>query len=300
MDYELAPYLERIRQWNDQLALDSVRPNPYGLNNYVLILNDEWVFRFPRSAESRETLYREAELLGVLRPSVDVAVPAFTLEPGQDFVVYPLVPGRPVYNHDLARWPEAERRSFARAIGRFLDQLHNIPSAALVPVVGTPQPDATDLWAQRLAVVRAELYPYLWADQKAWVEDLFAPVVAGQVAMSGYTPCLIHSDLAGYHLLAGPRTGDLTGVLDFGSAGWGDPAADLATLINGYGESFVALMGDAYPLTDDLLDRARVRAQYLELEWALKGVRRSDPEWFLVHLGRARDIGPLAGRPAAA
>ena len=107
-----------------------------------------------------------------------------------------------------------------------------------------------------------------------------------------YQPALIHNDLAAYHLLADPNS-VLTGVLDFGEAGWGDPAADTAALISGYGESFVARMIAGYPAIAAHLERARFRAAYIELEWALKGVRTTDPAWFLVHLGRARDSRPF-------
>ena len=115
----------------------------------------------------------------------------------------------------------------------------------------------------------------------------------------GYSPALIHNDLATYHLLTDPATTALTGVLDFGEAGWGDPAADIAALISGYGESFVARLIAAEPAIAAHLERARFRAAYLELEWALKGVRTGDPGWYLVHLGRARDSRPfMSPRPS--
>ncbi|WP_374686883.1 phosphotransferase family protein [Promineifilum sp.] len=158
--------------------------------------------------------------------------------------------------------------------------------ATLPPAPPLPRPPAP--WAERLNTLRTELYPHLWADQHAYIEDLFAPLLDGRLSMD-YEPALIHNDLAPYHLLLDPTTGRLSGVLDFGEAGWGDPAGDYALLLGAYGGSFVRRMAGADPAISDLLERARFRAAYLELEWALKGVRTGDPAWYIVHIGRARE-----------
>jgi aminoglycoside 2''-phosphotransferase len=90
--------------------------------------------------------------------------------------------------------------------------------------------------------------------------------------------------------------GRLTGVIDFGTAGSGDRALDFSMIINNYGESFLRRMSRYAPLPQDVLERARFFAGYIELEWALNGLRTQDPAWLLVHLGRARDSLP-SGMP---
>ena len=74
--------------------------------------------------------------------------------------------------------------------------------------------------------------------------------------------------------------------------------ADYAALISGYGESFVARLIAVEPAIAAHLERARFRAAFIELEWALKGVRTVNPEWYLVHLGRARDNRPFGAPPS--
>lgn len=257
---------------------------------------DEWVCRFPRTAESRARLHEEARLLAVMRRYVNVGVPDVAADDGLPFVAYRLLPGRPLYRHDLLRLPDAAQNHFAADLATFLRDLHAIPLPALTEAglpAAPPPPGSAALWMERLAALRTEVLPHLWADQHAYIEDLFAPVLDGRLDMS-YPPVLIHNDLASYHLLTDAATGTLTGVLDFGEAGWGDPAADYAALISSYGESFVTRMMAFDPTIADLLERTRFRAAYVELEWALKGVRSGNPEWFLVHLGRARDSRPFA------
>lgn len=107
-----------------------------------------------------------------------------------------------------------------------------------------------------------------------------------------YIPALIHGDLAPYHILFDVKGQEISGILDFGVAGLGDPALDLGSLLSSYGESFVSHMGNAYPGLEGLLPRARFYAQSIELQWALLGLETGETFWFTTHLGGARDIHP--------
>jgi len=132
----------------------------------------------------------------------------------------------------------------------------------------------------------------LWAYQKAWVRQLFDPLFNGQINLH-YEPTFIHGDLGVHHILYDPAQQCLSGVIDFGTAGPGDPASDFACIIQFLGESFLQRMARFYPAITPALDRARFRAGVLELEWALHGIRQNDPLWWLAHIGAARDIMPL-------
>jgi aminoglycoside phosphotransferase (APT) family kinase protein len=120
----------------------------------------------------------------------------------------------------------------------------------------------------------------------------FAPVRTAQVDL-GYRPVLIHGDLAQYHILYQGVTADLTGIIDFGTPGLGDPACDFAVIISMYGERFLRRMALAYPGITEVLDRARFWAGTMELQWALAGLRSGDRSWLVAHIGRARDMGPI-------
>jgi aminoglycoside 2''-phosphotransferase len=140
--------------------------------------------------------------------------------------------------------------------------------------------------------VERELFPLLWNDQRAWVAHHFAPLLDGRLRLAHH-PVLIHGDLAQYHILYDVATGHLTGVIDFGTAGVGDPAVDFGLIISMYGESFLRRAARTYPAIGEALDRARFLAGTLELQWALAGIRSGDRSWFVAHIGRARDACPI-------
>jgi aminoglycoside 2''-phosphotransferase len=299
MDEVLAGYLARIRADLPALHVASARLNGEGMMNDVVVLNDELVFRFAKNEHAKALLAYEAQLLPVIERRVAVAVPHVE-QYNDTYIHYRFVPGAPLYRHTLLRADAAAQDRLARQLAAFLQQLHAIPlgDLPLPPWQAAAAPESRRaFYERRLAEIEQHVFPLLWADQRAWVGDLFAPVRDGTLDMDDFTPALIHRDLAAYHILYMPQTGDLAGVIDYGTAGAGDPAVDWGCLINTYGESFVRRMHQAYPIAQATLDRARFLAGAIELEWALNGIRSNDPSLLLVHLGRARDsLPPLAHR----
>jgi aminoglycoside 2''-phosphotransferase len=288
----LPSHVERIRASFPTLTLDSVRYNPDGLANAVVIVNDELVFRFPKDEGGRAALVREARALELVRRYVSTPVPYFERQ-ADDFVMYRLIRGEPLYRHGILRQAENVQEQFVEQLAMFLRQLHSIPRDEAVRAVGEPVEPEPDYWLKCYQDAQRHLYPLLWADQRHWIDDLFTPVLDGSLDMAQVTPALIHDDLAAYHILHSPDQRRITGVIDFGMARLGDPAADFALIISTYGESFLKRMGSYDPAINDALDRARFLSGALELSWAVEGARTNDLSWLLVHIGRARDALPL-------
>jgi aminoglycoside phosphotransferase (APT) family kinase protein len=209
-------------------------------------------------------------------------------------MIYRFIPGVPLMQDVLLRLPEASQEQMAEQLARFLGQLHRIPADALARSgIGLSAATRTNEdWERMFHDVERELFPHLWDHARAWVRRLFTPALSGTLNMA-YEPVLIHGDLAGYHILHDPEQEVLTGVIDFGTAGLGDPATDFAVLIQVLGESFLRRMLRYEPAIRVALDRARFRAAALELEWALQGLHTNDVGWWTAHLGNARDALPM-------
>lgn len=294
-------YLERIAIIFPQADPAHMRINRDGLMNDVVIIPDNGglqAFRFAKNEAGKAALRTESAVLATVRPYVSLAVPHFAWH-GDDCVAYPFLAGVPLDRNLLLRQDEAMQNRLAAELATFLRQLHTIPATALAALPLRPVLSPTiDELRQQYEEARILLDPYLWADQKAWIEQLYLPVLDGTVSLD-YTPALIHNDLASYHILFDPVERRISGVIDFGVAEVGDPAVDFALVINTYGESFLRRMIPAYPAIAAALARARFRAGALELWWVLQGLRTNDLSWFMVHIGRARDVLPLDARASA-
>lgn len=287
-----AAYLEQIRVYYPDLVISSVYADSDGLINDVYIVNNELVLRFPKNGEARETLALEISVLDLAHRYLDMPVPSFEQQ-APDFVAYRMIPGDPLYRHDLLRLSEAVQDELAEQLATFLRQLHAIPVQQLEKY-GLPRATTEDTLIrikQFYEDVERELFPYLMTMAKDWVRQLFAPILNGQMDME-YVPALIHNDLAPYHILYDKTRHRISGILDFGTARVNDPAKDLTAMLLAYGEGFLQRMARYYPTINEALDRARFYAGLLELEWALIGIRTRDVSWSLCHIGWARDYFP--------
>ncbi|MCB8928242.1 MAG: phosphotransferase [Ardenticatenaceae bacterium] len=299
LERETAVYLAEIAQAEPNLQIETTQFNQEGLVNDVLIVNGRRVFRFPKHDWAIDHLRQEANCLALARQHVTLPLPDWTMYEsealGHPFVAYDWIPGEALTRNSLLRLPLAEQQAIAKQLGTFLYQLHTVPmneveKRGIRPSVTNRTPQN---WQKLYDDVHEKLFPLLMQFARDWVEQHFAPVLQDPSFMA-CEPCFMNGDLGSYHLLYNRDTRRLNGIIDFGTAGVGDPAADFGCLIDQYGETFLRQLAPFYPGLDQLIERARFWAGTLELQWALGGLRYPDePDWFMVHIGRARDVLPI-------
>jgi aminoglycoside 2''-phosphotransferase len=280
--------LDRVRAIMPELEIREWSQNSEGNINDVIIVNQEFVFRFIKEERYLTTLEAELRILDLARPLVGLSVPT-PVHRGADYIVYPLLGGRTLSRQLVLGFDPPTRAAVAGQIGTFLQRLHAIDIAAAGELPATRAPVRRENWLDIQARVRQHIYPLLQNYQIEWADEL----LNGALETPGffeYAPALIHGDLAPYHFLFDDRRGAISGVIDFGMAGVGDPASDIGGLISIYGETFVRAVAATYPDLERTLPRARFYAQSIELEWTLLGLERGEKFWFTAHLAGARDI----------
>ena len=88
------------------------------------------------------------------------------------------------------------------------------------------------------------------------VSEHFAPIL-GDARLMDYEARLINGDFVPYHIIFDRDRKRINGIIDFGTAGIGDPAADFSCIIYNYGESFLAEMAKTYPWVAELSQGTR-------------------------------------------
>jgi aminoglycoside phosphotransferase (APT) family kinase protein len=183
-----------------------------GYDFEVAIVDDDWVFRFPRRVGVEKALGLEIVLLPLLAPALPVDVPSFELISRNPlFVGYRLIRGEPLVNED------------ADGVHAFLEALHALDSSSL-PVRHV---DWIDAYREQCAEFERLVIPLVDKDLRPQAKRLFSDAEN----LVDFKPALLHGDLGPEHLLV--RDGRLAGVLDWGDARLGDPALDYAWLLNG-------------------------------------------------------------------
>ena len=262
-----------------------------GMQHEVIVIDGVWVARFPRDGAAAESLRNEVTLLEYARPFASGPLPRLQLF--DEFSIHPFLPGRPTSRGALDRLPHRAAVRVVTELGVLLRSLHTAPVDDALPTSVTK---SAHEWLHLYDRARHVIGPYLWRHQRDWLDELFDPVLTHAITWD-YRPSIVHADLSSYHVLHDPQSGQLSGLIDFGVAGVGDPALDLACLLSSWGESRCTELLDPYPELSGLTTRARFYAAALPIEWAIAGLQGGAPEMLVAHLGHvASDLNPPQSR----
>ena len=219
-----------------------------GTVNAIYRLGDQLYARLPRLPRYAPDLEREWRWLPVLAPGLTLRVPG-PVALGQPTAEYPFtwVIYRWIDGHPYADQLIDDERQAATDLARFVAELRqaapspDAPAGGRRPLAQLDAATRTSITASAGAIdVRAAL--------AAWESALQAPVWDGQ-------PVWIHADLLRPNLLV--AGGRLRAVIDFGSAGVGDPATDVIPAWAVFGPAGRAAFRDALDLDDGTWHRAR-------------------------------------------
>lgn len=254
-----------------------------GQFNDIMIVNDELIFRFPRTTHEAKILIHEVTVLGKIQNATTLPVPnPIYVQTGREvanenFMGYRMIPGEPLLRtvmHTIQ--DDAALDRMAAQLVKFMQELHSISSEK----IGLPLPlsDTRDEWQTMYQQFRDKLFPFIRPDVREEVAHNFETFLDNPRHFS-YTPVLRHGDFGGSNILYDPKAQEITGVIDFSFAGLGDPALDVAA-ISTSGDAFFQRIRKAYPGIDDQLERATFYKSTYALQEALYGLRDDDKESF--------------------
>jgi len=287
---ELDLYLNRIREIRPDLAIERASLNREGLLNDVVIVNDAFVFRFAKRDYGFKDLKEEAEVLRLLRKRVALPIPSPFYE-DHEVMAYPLIPGEAMRRDLLMSLPETDQQAIAGQLAQFFKELHGIPLEE-IDKSSIPMADALmkyESWVKLYSRIRDKVFPLLLPHTREWATEHFESWLSDPANFE-YEPRMVDTDIPPYHILFDRDRRRINGVIDFGCAGLGDPAADFSVIIYHYGESFMDRFYKIYPEAEAYLRRARFYAGAVEMRWLLNGIKLNDPTWFAIHVGGAKDV----------
>lgn len=280
-------YVQLICDTYPDLAIEKVSLNDRGQYNDILIINDDLIFRFPKYAEAIRQLETESIILQGIQSYVTLPIPnpiyksEETQAVGKVFMSYHMIHGEPLWRETLlAINDEATVQALAIQLGTFLKTLHSVPVKSAFDVE-LPVVSSYAEWSDMYARIRQKLFPYMRPEARRSVENHFEQFL-NDAHNFAFHLVLIHGDFGSSNILFDANLQRIRGVIDFGSAGLGDPAIDFASLTGpfGYGEAFLLRMCSVYPTVTSLLERARFYSGTFALQEALFGIENGDREAF--------------------
>ena len=188
---------------------------------------------------------------------------------------YPILSGVPLWREDLQQVPSPQiLDQWARQLADFLHALHQLETAGL----NLPQRDTLQDWRQLYEDIHTHLFPFMRSEARQGVVEHFEAYL-DDPDQFGFDPALRHGDFGFGNLLYDPHSWTLSGVIDFGFAGVGDPALDLAAIAC-LGPRVFEGICQFYPANPDILRRARFYRGTYALQEALHGLLNHDEAAF--------------------
>jgi aminoglycoside phosphotransferase (APT) family kinase protein len=252
-----------------------------GWDNLAVLVNNQWVFRFPQRELAREIMQGELACLLELPEDLplDVPRPKYVGKPGTGypylFAGYQELPGKTSCSVTLS---DAQRAACAGPLAYFLKELHDPKLAAVGHGKFHGDRIQRALMSRHLAPMEERL---------KGIRELPSDCTSSGLLSLGrdlletpdwsHPPCLVHGDLYGRHLLV-DGAGVLSGVIDWGDAHLGDPALDLSIVYAFFPPAARTAFFEVYGEIDGSTERrARYRALYHAVALVQYGEQVDDP-----------------------
>ncbi|MEM0161302.1 MAG: phosphotransferase [Thermoplasmata archaeon] len=291
-EYKEALLLDIINHTYPELSIESYRLYAWSWNSYVLEINDNLIFKIPKTAKNQTLLEREIVVSDFLSKHLRVSVPRyeFTKKYKDSKLVagYRKILGSPLSNQTYAGLnigiPLSEIKAKYKIIAqlsRILVKLHSLSPDDFVSI-GVPD-EHGEQWRERFEMfyyeVHDTVYPYLKKPLKKKIEKLFDMFLNNQTNFE-FKPVLIHGDFGGWNILFDNLTRKITGVIDWENAVIGDAALDFSELLYDYGPEVTKKILNHYSIEIDakFVERMKFYRSLAGLYDVIYGSRNSDPE----------------------
>lgn len=278
-------YINRIQEVYPEIVVQDVKQNEIGQNNDVIILNDSFVFRFPKYEQGLLELIKETKSLEAIRDHLSLSVPnpvyqSFdAMEVGKAFMGYKLINGSSFWKEDLLNIKNGDiEEEIAAQLVTFLIELHSLDISKIISSQ-VPPASVNEEVEQLFVRIKDNLFTFIRKEAQKEIEDNFTSFL-NKHHNEHVKHAFVHGDFGAGNILWKRDECRIVGIIDFGGSGLGDPAYDLAGLLSSYGKDFFEKCINLYPGGRQIAERVHFYRSTFALQEALHGLEHGDPEAF--------------------
>ena len=216
-----------------------------GDNSKAFLINQNYIFRFPKREVVKQNLKKEIAVLAKIRSLLNLEIPNFNFISKEiNFVGYKSISGEfltiKIYNS-----LEKELQSqIQKSLAGFLSQLHNIDLTILTDCELETM-NYKEEYSNDFKSTQKLIFPNISTKYRKIITQLFTTYLDNQKNFE-YRPALIHNDFSTDHILFEISSNKISGIIDFGDLAIGDPDYDLMYLLDSFGQGFIMKMLNFY------------------------------------------------------
>ena len=226
--------LSRIRKEFPNLKWKKAEHSIEGWDHYVIILDNKYVFRFPRTKKYLNVLKNEILLLEYLKDKVNVPIPQYAyIAKDESFAGYHMIPGIQLRKKIFKLVSNKAKHVLARQIADFLSSLHKMSHKA-VKRYGVKTINTQKQYKDLVINANKYIFPRVSKKDQLLINNYLKEF---KNCLKFSKKVLTHNDLYSKHILLGENKKHISGIIDFSDRKIDDPARDFTEMWD-YGEKF--------------------------------------------------------------
>ncbi len=275
-----AVLLNKIKLFYPSLVWKTAKYGNVGMDQDVIILENQTVFRFPRKGDSKKIFSGEIKLLQFLAKRLSFSVPNYNLINSKaPFAGYPIITGNGLTIQRFNGFSSLQKKFLAKDVAKFLSELHAVPTELVVDFnvhERFAQPELSRLHRD----AKKYIYPNASNKEKIAYESFFGSISA--VFSQRISKVLVHGDFSGDHIMISDR-GRVVGIIDFADRAFHDAAFDFCFLWD-FGRNFIDTVYHHYAGEKlGLVERSKVFAQASAIWNMVQSVKKKDRNYKKCH-----------------
>ncbi|MGG5369334.1 phosphotransferase family protein [Enterococcus sp. AZ196] len=263
--------MKQIKQEYPGLIIEDLRYLGTGFDSEAFLLNDAYVFKFPRHIRAAKNLYKEALVLREIKDQVPLKVPEICYvgkseQPNQlKFIAQEKIEGVPLDAEILATLTDDRKEEMAKELAAFFKALHRIEWKTQV---NNLEVNKNTKAAYEYEVIKEAAYPLLNESVKQEIDEVYDKLLKQEFH---YNKCLIHNDFGASNVYYDPVSDKICGLIDFGDIALYDRDMEFVCLMydyeEGFDQEFVGRILDYYGMdSKDIENKLAFTEFYNQLE----------------------------------
>lgn len=250
-------YVHLIQQDFPTFRISSIKKVGEGDNSKAFLVNENYIFRFPKRKDVKQQVRKEICVLPKIRSALNLQIPDFEfISPELHYVGYKKIEGAVLTNKIFQSLKKKDQHFLEKTIAEFLHQLHSFSVEALQNC-GLETMNLFEEYAENFENAKKLIFPEISKNKREIISRLFTEYLSDENNFN-YTPTLVHNDFSKDHILYVPAKKEITGIIDFGDIAFGDADYDFMYLLDEFGVDFLMEILKYYPHPNHPVSRNKI------------------------------------------
>ncbi|WP_199623451.1 aminoglycoside phosphotransferase family protein [Paenibacillus alkalitolerans] len=246
-------FLERIAQ-EFSILIERYAYLKDAFDHDVFIVNEELVFRFPRTRRDTDYLPYEIAFLNDMKDKMNVVLPDYSFIPKSgDFAGYKIIPGTILAPWIFKNLNRKDKEAAVTQLIEFINRFHHMDLHDFAQYQPREREDFIAIEQRIEKELVEKLFPKLPCNEVEIIKNFY--IEAHELFQDIPNRCATHGDLYAFNVLWDRDTSQI-GVIDFSDLLIGDPAKDFEVFYD-YGREYAEMAYQLYtgPKDQDFLRR---------------------------------------------